>query len=354
MIPPQEEITIAFALHAAGNLADLITSARYADTLYNFTFNAPKPTVSNVEVCYSDDAILSASGATKFNWYREPTGGIPLSSESDLLIPDLDRDTTLYVSNAEKSYESLRSAISVKVKPRPTIVASGPMEFCDENSVILTAREGGEYTWSTGAKTKEIEITVSGSYTVAVNEGSIECTSLPAEIIVHESPTTEFIVSSEDKGEGYLASFSNESTGASAWRWDFGDGHSSDEENPSHVYDVKDEYTITLTSISAYGCENSISKPLNPVTGSEVSLERVVTLYPNPVVDDQLVISHSGIAESLKIEVFNSQGRLINHSTLDQNISEVVLNLSGLAGGVYLVRIVTPEETVVKKIVVNR
>ena len=354
VIPAHEEITIAFALHGAGNLSDLLMSAQYADTLYNYTFNAAKPIVSDVEVCQSSDAILTAGGATKFNWYREATGGIPLSSASELKILNLDRDTTLYVSNAEKSYESLRSAVAVKVKPRPTIVASGSIEFCDDSSVILTATEGDEYTWNTGAKTKNIEVMSDGSYTVAVKAGLIECASLPANIIVHESPTAEFTLFVQDEGEGYQASFSNESTGASEWLWDFGDGSTSEEVNPSHTYEMKDEYTVTLTTASKAGCESSISKPLGPVTGSEALLERVVRLYPNPVVNDHLLISHSGIAESLEVEIFTTQGWVIHHTVLHQNNSENVLNLSGLAAGVYFVRIAASGETVVRKIVVNR
>ena len=111
VIPAQEEITIAFALHGAGSLADLINSAKYADTLYNYAFKAVKPIVGDVEVCHSDDVILRAEGATKFNWYREATGGTSVSPAAELIISNLLNDTTLYVSNAEKSYESLRSAV---------------------------------------------------------------------------------------------------------------------------------------------------------------------------------------------------------------------------------------------------
>ena len=157
------------------------------------------------------------------------------------------------------------------------------MEFCVGGTVILTASEGGKYTWNTGANTRDIEANTTGSYTVAVESGSIECTSLPVAIMVHPSPTASFTVSAEDEGDGYLASFSNQSTGASAWQWDFGDGQFSDQKNPSHLYAIKDEYTITLTSTSAEGCEATESTPLGPVTGAEAALERVVDIYPNPV-----------------------------------------------------------------------
>jgi PKD repeat protein len=340
-------------LHGAGSLSELVNSAKYADTLYNYTFNATKPITGDVEVCYSNDVTLTAEGASKFNWYREKTGGSPVSSASELIIPDLLEDTILYVSNAENSYESLRSSVSVMVRPNPTVVVSAEKEFCEGGSVILTATEGEKYTWNTGTETRDLKVTSSGSYTVAVDNGSIECTSLPVEIIVHPLPTASFTVSAEDEGDGYLARLLNESTGATTWLWNFGDGNSSVEKNPNHLYETKDDYTITLTSTSAQGCEASESRPLGPVTATEVSLERNVKLYPNPVTDDQLVISYSGVAEALELEILNSHGRLIHHTILGPNGVERVLNFSGLATGVYLIRIKSPQETVVKKIVVS-
>jgi PKD repeat protein len=41
--------------------------------------------------------------------------------------------------------------------------------------------------------------------------------------------------------------------GAMAWLWDFGDGATSTEENPTHVYSSSGTYTVTLTVINADG-----------------------------------------------------------------------------------------------------
>jgi hypothetical protein len=80
-----EEITIAFALHASKTIEGLINSAKYADTLYNLTLKAPVPLVENSEICYSAEAILTATGAGKFNWYKEFTGGTPIFSGRSLV-----------------------------------------------------------------------------------------------------------------------------------------------------------------------------------------------------------------------------------------------------------------------------
>lgn len=47
--------------------------------------------------------------------------------------------------------------------------------------------------------------------------------------------------------------FSNFSQNADSYAWDFGDGNSSTEENPTHTYDAEGSYTVTLTASNAAG-----------------------------------------------------------------------------------------------------
>jgi hypothetical protein len=150
-----EEITIAFALHAANTIDALINSAKYADSVYNFTLKAPVPVAGNFETCYSDEAVLTASGAGKFNWYKEFTGGTPIFSGSQFTTPPLTNDTVFYVSNADNHYESLRAAARVEVKARPEILVSGDLTFCEGTTATLSVEEADEYTWSTGEKNTE-------------------------------------------------------------------------------------------------------------------------------------------------------------------------------------------------------
>jgi PKD repeat protein len=55
-------------------------------------------------------------------------------------------------------------------------------------------------------------------------------------------------------------SFVDNSTGSpTSWLWDFGDGNTSTEQNPTHVYDVGGGYTVNLTVKNAVG-SNTTSK----------------------------------------------------------------------------------------------
>nr|WP_321453392.1 PKD domain-containing protein [uncultured Carboxylicivirga sp.] len=47
------------------------------------------------------------------------------------------------------------------------------------------------------------------------------------------------------------------SINAVKWTWDFGDGTTSEEQNPSHYYEEQGIYTITLTVENTFGCDNT-------------------------------------------------------------------------------------------------
>ena len=63
--------------------------------------------------------------------------------------------------------------------------------------------------------------------------------------------------------------FSNSSTGAVSYEWDFGDGNMSTEESPTHVYASADTYTVTLTAINESNLSTALSQTIEilaPVT----------------------------------------------------------------------------------------
>jgi PKD repeat protein len=77
------------------------------------------------------------------------------------------------------------------------------------------------------------------------------------------------IAQSEDNFLEYA--FTNTSTDASSYFWDFGDGNTSTEESPTHVYATPDMYTVTLEVTSETGLSASLEKSIDiqaPVTAA--------------------------------------------------------------------------------------
>lgn len=65
--------------------------------------------------------------------------------------------------------------------------------------------------------------------------------------------------------------FTNTSTNAVSYEWDFGDGNTSSAESPTHVYGTPDKYSVTLTVTSAEGKTATLSKNIDiqaPVTAA--------------------------------------------------------------------------------------
>jgi hypothetical protein len=74
--------------------------------------------------------------------------------------------------------------------PIPTITASKSTTFCQGGNVVLTASTGTAYKWNTGATTKAISVTTSGSYIVTVNlAGGCSGASAPEVVTVNPLPT---------------------------------------------------------------------------------------------------------------------------------------------------------------------
>lgn len=65
------------------------------------------------------------------------------------------------------------------------------------------------------------------------------------------------------------------SLGPTSWHWDFGDGRTSTEQNPTHTYASPGTYTITLTVTNAHGTDTH-STTLHVATPSSVSFTYTV------------------------------------------------------------------------------
>lgn len=73
--------------------------------------------------------------------------------------------------------------------------------------------------------------------------------------------------------DGLTATFTNQTKGVTTYKWDFGDGATSTEENPVHTYAVKGKYVPTLYVTTASGQNFEGSTVLRLSKGSPVKLD---------------------------------------------------------------------------------
>ena len=76
--------------------------------------------------------------------------------------------------------------------------------------------------------------------------------------------------------------FSNSSSGASIYYWNFGDGNNSVETNPSYIYQNAGEYQTYLIATSASGCADTFYLPSKITAKLESSIDVPNAFSPNP------------------------------------------------------------------------
>jgi gliding motility-associated-like protein len=113
-----------------------------------------------------------------------------------------------------------------------------------------------------------------GTYQVKLRNDYGTCfDSVIRQIIVLPLPVTDFTAPDvTDCKVPFTVNFNNVSAGTTAWFWDFGDGGTSTQQNPSHTYTALGTYTVKLIATSTNGCSDSVIKTqfirvLAPVTG---------------------------------------------------------------------------------------
>ena len=132
-----------------------------------------------------------------------------------------------------------------------------------------------------------------------------------------------------------LSVFNDAITNASSLTWDFGDGQTSTQPNPSHTYAQSGKFTVRLIASNGSVTDTIVQNQLITVTPSigikNNQLLATPLFYPNPVTNVATIKFTDALPHSLKI--YNIMGQIV--------LSQVVtvgaqIDLSGLTQGVYL------------------
>jgi gliding motility-associated-like protein len=217
---------------------------------------APNATIeSRVPDCgqgVGQATAIATSGVSpyQYSWSTNPPQNTATAtglSEGDYYVTVTDANNCVQIIN-----------VKIDSVPPPSISLDPVPSDCGQtNGEAIASTTDGiapyAYTWSSSSNTTGTETGLgTGSYTVTVTD-SIGCTTSEPFEITQLDPESDFLFS--DVCDGDEMSFETETTsGATVWQWDFGDGNSSDQENPTHTYSAPGEYQVTL--ILQGGCQN--------------------------------------------------------------------------------------------------
>ena len=208
----------------------------------------------------------------------------------------------------------------------------------EQATIGNTPLAGVAYTWTPAGNgtASQITVTAAGVYTVTATSacGSFSAT---AAVINKPLPTASFTSTTV----GLTGIFTNTSAQGTAYLWDFGDGHTSAEFSPSHVYGSAGTYSVKLTVVNECGTATFGPQTVNVINAgvSETSADMELTLFPNPTSGQYtLTVGHAG-NEAFMVSVIDVTGKVLSVKNLPAGINQVTLDATSYASGIYSVKV---------------
>ncbi len=135
--------------------------------------------------CQGDSVTLLASGGAPYLWNTgDTTTSITISQQG-----------AYYVSSSSNTSQADTSSIfniSIFSNPDTSVTASGPLGFCNGESLTLSAATGQLYLWNNGDTTESISVNQSGSYyaVLTTNDGCLDTTATFTAVVYSNADTS--------------------------------------------------------------------------------------------------------------------------------------------------------------------
>jgi hypothetical protein len=206
--------------------------------------------------------LVAPSGFDAYLWNNGET--------NDTIVVNTSGNYSVRVLDGPTCYSLASNAIPVIVQPitaKPNIATSGPVTFCEGNSITLTADAGESYLWNTGATTQSITISADGIFSVRVTAAN-SCISPVSDTVevnvnpVPSSPVTT-LVGNATLCEGQT-SLIVAPAGFASYLW------SNGSTNDTLVASATGNYSVQV--FNAEGCGSLASAPqaivVNPISAT--------------------------------------------------------------------------------------
>lgn len=132
--------------------------------------------------------------------------------------------------------------------------------------------------------------------------------------------------------------FTNTSTNAATYLWDFGDGSTSTDANPTHLYTTTNIYNVSLTATKC-GKNHQATNTINLLSVSDFNA-KTFSIYPNPTTD---IVNITSENENYTIKVYNYLSQILYQ---EENCKTI--NFSNYNSGTYFIELSngTTKETI--------
>jgi gliding motility-associated-like protein len=234
----------------------------------NFTNSTPL--LCNPPETINFTNLATGPGVLSYQWFFGDGGGSTIQNPSHIYNAGGSFTVTLITQSSLGCVDTLVRPLAVVIKDVQSAIA-GPDSVCVNSPASFTnssvPASAGSF-WDFGDGTSSLQTnpvktwTVPGNYTVLLSNNYGTCADTAVKTVrVLGLPVVNFTApDSIDCEAPFTVNFQDLSTAGTAWAWNFGDGGTSTQQNPSHTYNVNGQFTVSLVVTNASGCKDSISK----------------------------------------------------------------------------------------------
>jgi gliding motility-associated-like protein len=277
-------------------------------------------------VCRGSEALITVSasggdGNYQFSWSNGlsgPSNSITVTSDINITVTVTDGCTTPATQVAVAITAITAPAVSFNLPDQKGCV---PLEAVFDVPAGLPS--GMSYLWDFGNGFYSNQPSTShiysdpGIYTVSLSlayhsaPGCSTTLQFPDIVNALDVPVARFIFDPpapvRSKPEVF---FTDRSTGAFRWSWDFGDGHYSNSQNPRHSYRDTGSFAVKLLVQTFDGCSDSTVGVVTVKDDIEIFIPNAFTPDGSGV-NDYFQVYGVGIV-SYRIEIFDRWGKIVH------------------------------------------
>ncbi|MEP7167881.1 MAG: PKD domain-containing protein [Bacteroidota bacterium] len=222
------------------------------------------------------------NGATSWQWNFGDGGTSNIQNPSHTYTDTGTYSITLIVSIAAGCVDTVLFSDYITVTAPFVDFTSPTVAVCAPSLVSFTdlSLNTVSYLWNFGdgitstSQNPSHIYNIPGNYTISLTAwDSTGCseTKVKTDFIHVPGTYAYFTLASQSNCLHTLVQFNDSSINATSWTWNFGDGYTSDQENPTHLYQDTGSYIVSLITSDSLGCTSFYSFPNS------------IVVHPNPV-----------------------------------------------------------------------
>lgn len=131
-------------------------------------------------------------------------------------------------------------------------------------------------------------------------------------LVVLSAPDAKFDFSPKPSIENTPFSFMNQSTGATRYMWNFGDGVTSTLTQPIHQYSKSFTFDVSLTAYNSFGCSAIYKLPVSPIVTELLEIPNAFT--PNDDGKNDIFLPKIFGIDDMNLKIYNRFGQLVFES----------------------------------------